>query len=40
MKGALNKAAAAGADSFYIVSTAMDWSDGASVIGEALRCKS
>ncbi len=39
IKSALNEAASAGADSFYIVSTAMDWSDGASVIGEALRCK-
>ena len=40
MKGALNQTAAAGGDSFYIVSATMDWIDGASVIGEALRCKS
>jgi hypothetical protein len=39
MKGALNEAAAAGADGFYVVSTAMDWAEGASVVGEALRCK-
>lgn len=39
MKNALNDAAAAGADSFYIVSNSMDWAEGASVVGEALRCK-
>lgn len=40
MKSALNQAAAAGANSFYIVSTSTDWAEGASVVGEALRCKS
>jgi hypothetical protein len=38
MKSALNEAAAAGADSFYVVSSTMDWAEGASVVGEALRC--
>lgn len=38
MKGALNDAASAGADSFYVVSTSTDWAEGASVVGEALRC--
>lgn len=40
MKGALNEAAAAGGNGFYVVSTSSDWAEGASVIGEALRCKS
>jgi hypothetical protein len=40
MKGALNEAAAAGANGFYVVSTSSDWAEGASVVGEALRCKS
>lgn len=39
MKSALNEAAAAGADSFFVVSSTMDWAEGASVVGEALRCK-
>lgn len=38
IKNALNEAAAAGADSFFIVSSTTDWAEGASVIGEALRC--
>lgn len=38
LKGAMNEAAAAGANSFYIVSTSTHAFDGASVIGEALRC--
>lgn len=38
MKSALNEAAAAGANGFYIVSTAADWAKGAAVVGEALRC--
>lgn len=40
LKGALNEAAMAGADSFYIVSSTSHAFDGASVIGEAFRCKS
>lgn len=40
MKNALNEAAAAGANGFYVVSSSADWADGASVVGEALRCKS
>lgn len=39
MKGALNEAAAAGANSFFLVSASGGWADGASVIGEALRCE-
>ena len=39
MKGALNEAAAAGGNGFYVVSTSTDWAEGASVVGEALRCK-
>lgn len=38
MKSALNEAAAAGANGFYVVSTSTDWAEGASVVGEALRC--
>ena len=38
MKGALNEAAVAGANAFYVVSTSADWAEGASVVGEALRC--
>lgn len=40
MKSALNEAAVAGANGFYVVSTSMELFDGASVVGEALRCKS
>ena len=39
MKGALNQAAAAGADSFFVVTNSTQLIDGASVVGEALRCK-
>lgn len=39
LKGALNEAAAAGADSFYLISSTSHAFDGASVIGEALNCK-
>lgn len=39
MKSALNEAAAAGANGFFVVSTSTDWAEGASVVGEALRCK-
>jgi hypothetical protein len=38
MKAALNEAAAAGGNAFYVVSTSSDWAEGASVVGEALRC--
>lgn len=38
MKAALNEAAAAGGNAFYVVSTSTDWAEGASVIGEALHC--
>lgn len=38
LKGAMNDAATAGANSFFIVSNSMDWAEGASVVGEALRC--
>ena len=40
MKHAMNEAAAAGATSFYLVSTSTDWIEGATVVGEALRCPS
>jgi hypothetical protein len=39
MRQALNQAAAFGANGFYVVSTATDWAEGASVVGEAFRCK-
>ena len=39
LKGALNEAAAAGADSVYIVSTASHAFDGDSVIAEAYKCR-
>lgn len=39
MKGAMNEAAAAGANALYVVSTSTDWAEGASVVGEALKCK-
>lgn len=38
MKAALNETAAAGGDSFYMASNSTDWAEGASVVGEALRC--
>lgn len=38
MRSALNEAAAAGGNAFYVVSTSSDWAEGASVVGEALRC--
>ncbi len=38
-KKALNQAAAAGANAFYVVSTSQDWLNGASVVGNALICK-
>ncbi|MFS2015035.1 hypothetical protein ACEN88_00470 [Massilia sp. CT11-108] len=38
MKSALNETAAAGGNAFYVVSTSSDWAEGASVVGEALRC--
>ena len=39
MKAVLNETAAAGGNGFYPVSTSMDWAEGASVVGEALRCR-
>lgn len=38
MKAVLNETAAAGGNGLYVVSTSNDWAEGASVIGEALRC--
>ena len=38
-KKALNEAAAAGANAFFVVSTSQDWLNGASVVGNALICK-
>ncbi|WP_426117256.1 hypothetical protein [Massilia sp. PWRC2] len=38
MKSALNEAAAAGGNAFYVVSSSSDWAEGASVVGEALQC--
>ncbi|HVC37711.1 MAG TPA: hypothetical protein VNF46_04835 [Gammaproteobacteria bacterium] len=38
-KKALNEAAVAGANAFYIVSTSQDALSGASVVGNALICK-
>jgi hypothetical protein len=39
MKAVLNETAAVGGNGFYMVSSSADWAEGASVIGEALRCK-
>lgn len=39
MKAALNEAAAAGANGFYVASSALDWAEGASVVGEAMQCR-
>lgn len=39
MRGAMNEAANIGANGFYVVSATSHSFDGASVIGEALRCK-
>jgi len=38
MNKALNAAAARGADGLYVVSSNVDWAEGASVVGEALKC--
>lgn len=38
LKKAMNEAAAAGANSIYIVSSDTDWAEGASVVAEALKC--
>lgn len=38
MKAVLNETAAAGGNGLYVVSTSTDWAEGASVVGEALRC--
>jgi len=40
LKSALNEAAAAGGNGFYLINSSSDWADGASVAGEALKCKS
>jgi len=37
-KKALNEAALAGANAFFVVSTSQDWLNGASVVGSALIC--
>ena len=39
IKKALNEAAAAGANGFYVVTSSTDWAEGASVVGKAMRCK-
>lgn len=39
MKAVLNETAALGGNGLYVVSTSTDWAEGASVVGEALRCK-
>jgi hypothetical protein len=39
MKAVLNETAAVGGNGLYVVSTSTDWAEGASVVGEALRCK-
>jgi len=36
---ALNDAAAAGANALYIVSSSVDWAEGASVVANAYLCK-
>lgn len=38
MKSALNETAATGGNALYVVSTSSDWAEGASIVGEALRC--
>jgi hypothetical protein len=39
LKGALNQAAEAGANSFYIITNNIHWADGATVSGEAFKCE-
>jgi len=39
LKKAINMTYEMGGDSLYIVSTSTDWAEGASVVGEAFRCK-
>jgi len=39
MKSVLNATAVAGGNGFYLVSSSTNWEDGATVVGEALRCK-
>jgi hypothetical protein len=39
MRRALNEAAAAGSNAFYVVSSSVDWAEGASVVGNALHCQ-
>jgi len=40
MNKALNAAAERGGNGLYIVSSSVDWAEGASVVAEALRCPS
>lgn len=39
MNKALNAVAAVGGNGIYVISTSMDWAEGASVTAEALRCR-
>ena len=39
LKAALNEAGSVGANSFHIINNVVHWADGASVSGEALKCK-
>src|SRR3954454_19253308 len=38
MRRALNEAAVAGANAFVVISSSVDWAEGASVVGNALSC--
>ena len=39
LKKALNEAGSVGANGFFIITNVAHWADGASVAGEALKCK-
>jgi hypothetical protein len=38
MNKALNETAKRGGNGLYVVSSNVDWAEGASMVGEALRC--
>lgn len=39
LKKAMNEAGSIGANGFYLISDTVHWAEGASVTGEALKCK-
>jgi hypothetical protein len=38
LKTALNETAIVGGNSFYMISSSIDWAEGASIVDEALKC--